>query len=253
MRLYWPENAAARAAAWLVVLMAGSMSAFCQQPTPGGAQEFRRRMAALATIVESEDLTATQKGTAIISAMRSELRTPVDRPGTPALSNGYSFSEQLQIGYISALGEVAGPDLVWQEMTRVPAGEEADSIDRALRKLLLFSFAASVSRHPDARGDTGRRRSVTGQLIQLLRNDDYDFMRALAARSLGLIGAKEAKPALVGALSDRAFRNVAELTDIQAPGWGTRQYLVRLEAALALQRMGFTVRHPSYDVWLLVE
>ncbi len=253
MSPHWPGNTAPRAAACLVALLAASVSAFCQQPAADGAQEFRRRLAALASTVASEELTGAEKGATIISALRSELRAPVDRLGTAVLSSGYSLSEQLRIGYVSALGEVADPDLVWHEMARVPTGEEADSMDRALRKLLLFSFAASVSHHQGASGGAARRGPVTSQLIRLLHNDEYDFMRALAARSLGLVGASEAKPALAQALSDLAFRDVAGLTDIQAPGWGTKQYLVRLEAALALQRMGFTIRHPSHDVWLLAE
>ncbi|MEA3401082.1 MAG: HEAT repeat domain-containing protein [Armatimonadota bacterium] len=240
----------------LAILAPAVLSAtavFSQQSPPEAGEQFRRQLSALAEIKASENLTAEEKAGTVMAALESEVREPLDRPGTPALASGYALTEHLRIAYVSVLGELLLPDALWQRRAAIPTGDEAKATDTTLRRLLLFAFATSAAKHEDAAIAEARRQRAIEQLTRLLRTDEDDLIRALAARSLGFLDTREAKPALAEALNDPAFRDVEGLTDIGAPGWGSRQYLVRLEAALALRRMGFAIRHPSHDVWLLEE
>ncbi|MGC9320323.1 MAG: HEAT repeat domain-containing protein [Armatimonadota bacterium] len=231
----------------------GGAAASCEQSSPEAGEQFRQQLSALAQIKASENLTAGEKATRLMAALEAEVREPLDRAGTPALASGYALTEHLRIAYVSVLGELLLPDALWQRRAAIPTGDEAEATDTTLRRLLLFAFAASAAKHEDVPLADARRQRAIEQLTRLLSTDEDDFVRALSARSLGSLGATEAEPALAEALNDPAFRDVQGLTDVGAAGWGTRHYLVRLEAALALRRMGFAIRHPSHDVWLLEE
>lgn len=237
-----------------LVILLGSTIAVGQEPGPEVGSVFRARLVALAETRVREDLTAEEKGQLVLAALGSEVRFPVDRPGVPALGgSGWALTEHLRIAYASLLGELLLPEALWLKVTGTASGPEADPADTATRKLLLYAFATSVSSHTDLPVAAAQRDRAVEELIRLLEGDPSDFVRALAARSLGLLGATNAKDLLAAALSDAAFRDVAALSDISAPGWDGPQYNVRLEAAMALKRMGFAISHPAAGVWLLDE
>lgn len=250
------QDRTTHAAAWSVIVLLtllGGAAATGQEQPPGAGAVFRAKLAALAEVRAREDLTAEEKGQFVLVALRSEVQLPVDRPGVPALASGWALTEHLRIAYASLLGELLLPEALWLRMTGTATGPNADPADMAIRKLLLYAFAVSVSSHTNVPVAAAQRDGAVEELARLLEDDAEDFVRALAARSLGLLGATNAKDVLAAALDDAAFRDVAALSDISAPGWDGPQYNVRLEAAMALKRMGFAISHPAAGVWVLTE
>lgn len=245
----------AETSAVLAVLMAVTAASMSLRPVwaadalpiEGSKHE---RLAAVAALSADKELPAEQKILVLVNAIRAEIDKPTGEPGEAQSANGWSEGEEVQEACIRTLPLVAGARLIWQALQRAaPATSEAEA-DRALRKRLLVAFAEAWLAEDRPPEFASQRRIAVGELVQVLRSDPYDFDRALAARALGMLGAKEeASDDLIAALEDGAFRDIEGHTDIQAPGWPIKLYRVRLEAALALKRLGYTVVRVSGEVW----
>lgn len=211
----------------------------------------RQQIAAVRAIGADADLSIEAKSSAIVGMLRQELVSPIDEPGKPALSSGYSLSEHLQVVYMAVVARTVGPKVIWDKHNTIT--QETQETDRELKKRLVFAFAFS-SRYHDLAGLTRQRAHAIKELVKLLRTDNYDFVRALAARGLGRLQAKEeAAGFLKIALGDPEFRDVEGLMCIGGPGIGSKRYLVRLDAAMALKKMGFAISHPEWGVWQVEE
>jgi len=211
---------------------------------------FRQQIAAVNAIGADPDLSIEAKSSAIVGMLREELVSPIDEPGKPALSSGYSLSEHLQVVYMTVVATTVGPKVIWDKHNAI--GQEAQEADRELKKRLVLAFGFP-SRYHDLAELTTQRAEAIKELVKLLRTDNDDFVRSLAARALGQLQAKEeAAGFLKAALDDPDFRDVEGLMCIGGPGISSQRYLVRLDAAMALKKMGYTIARTSATVWEVV-
>jgi len=222
----------------------------CAADVPAIQGSKQERLAAIAALRADKEVAAEQKVLVLLNAIRAEISKPTGEPGEAQSANGWSEGEELQEVCIRTLPVVASAASIWEALEEgAPATSEAEA-DRTLRKHLLVAFAEAWLAEDQPAELATQGRTAAGELLRTLRTDPYDFDRALAARALGMLGAKEEASAdLMAALEDEAFRDIKGHTDIQAPGWPTKLYRVRLEAALALKRLGYPVVRVSGEVW----
>jgi len=212
-----------------------------------GSGQPRERHAALRALLGNRAVTDEEAHARVLAALRRELEAPCDTPGVPASGTGLSASESLVCAYAEALGTVTTPEELDRLRKEAPAGEP-------LARWLLIAEArarALAAYETCADGDApkvvGGEETVRG--LEDLLSDPYDLLRARAAIALGDLQALEAADALQAVLRDPAFRDVTGLVDYGILGKPNHLYLVRLEARLALLRMGHELRWVSDEVW----
>ncbi len=204
--------------------------------SPDMATGWRSRVAALKAAtngMEGYPWPAESEAQRVLEVLRAELASPLDQTGKAALLNGLSLGEYVQDICVDMAAELVEPRaiLAWREAAS--AENEA-----ALRTRLLFAFATAWSYRNEEWPDLAalRGEAIT-ELTTLLHDDPDDFVRAMAARSLGQLRATEAREAVTAALQDPAARSVAGLDDFTWPGKPDEVHMVRRAASAALQHL----------------
>ena len=227
--------------------------ALCAPLSPCWPQSLRDRTAEVRRVAQSGALTDAQKLDWAVSELLRELQDPTGgEPGKADLASGLAFTEHVQAAYLDLAGRVGTPDAVWAKVVALD-GEDSIEAEKTLQKLLLMVYADCASRTKDPEQMEGARANAAPRLVGLLAHDPYDLVRAYCARALRLLQAREeGAEALIAALQDPAFRDIAGLSDVWAPGITSRMFLVRREAGLALRAMGYEIRCPDWETWELV-
>lgn len=236
-----------RTATLVAVLLLSAIVPAVAQPTIDG--RFGQRIEAANAIADSDDMTTDRKGELLLEALRNELAEPTETPTSRWLGGSLSRSEHLHVVYYSLLAKVLTPEAIWQRVQGIGEQKKPSDLDRGLQRRLLFCFADAMEDRADLDGLDQQRKHAIGGLAKMLQESPDDFERAMAARSLGYLRASDRAPLLKEALSDPAFRHVKR--DVKGPG--PHMYLVRLEAAMALKRLGYTIIRSDTTQWEVVE
>jgi len=200
------------------------------QGQAGGTEppEWTKRWKAIAAVADDPSTTPEQKVPALIGLLTKEVSDPVPGGG----QSMYTPSEQLQEPLIMALSQAAPPEVLRSALAD-PGNQEPE-----LHARLELAYAGSVSRRGPA-VDPALRATATDACANLLKTNPSDFVRMIAARSLGELESREHTDALIAALSDPAGRP----TPASMGGDPTaRVYIVRNQAAGALMSIGHDVR-----------
>jgi len=164
----------------------------------------------------------------ILNALKREIEKPTMTefpegsyaPGTEYLKMQYEFA-------IEDLGKSAIPEIKRQL-------EEAKG---EFREWLLITLGAL--------GDV----EFFSQIVEILESSKDGFIRSFAARSLGILGNKQAISALKKALEDPFFTISSTCLRSEDPEFN-KIYPVREEASNALKKMGISVKRQGNKFWI---
>jgi len=175
-------------------------------------------------------LSVQQEVSRLIGLLAREVASPSPPPTGRGV--GSCTSEYVQSHIIIRFRFLPAPGLLHAIKAATPA-----HCSPSLRQLIAV-----------ARGMAGDKSAVP-EVIAVLESHPSGYIREVAAHALGNIGDPAAVPALEKALSDRFT-----VTRWEGPMLDKYPviYTVRREAAMALSRMGFQIRHLDFNAWEVV-